>query len=177
MSLAVAAIPEGLPIVTTGIPNSFSSFEYCIWPPKILFKEKKSSKLFIFSPVFRIHDILVWTRIRGSMPLTNGSGSFFFHRWPSRHQHKPILKKVFLLITVEGTFTSFFKDKKSKRSHKTVDFPYCFCLMIEGFRSKGGAGSESLTNGSGSGSRRPKNIRIRIRNTGNKSSKLFIILL
>jgi hypothetical protein len=25
-------------------------------------------------PVFRIHDILVWIRIRGSMPLTNGSG-------------------------------------------------------------------------------------------------------
>ncbi len=24
--------------------------------------------------VFRIHDILVWIRIRGSMPLTNGSG-------------------------------------------------------------------------------------------------------
>ncbi len=26
----------------------------------------------------------------------------------------------FLLITVEGTFSSFFKDKKSYRSHKTV---------------------------------------------------------
>jgi hypothetical protein len=25
--------------------------------------------------VFRIHDILGWIRIRGSMPLTNGSGS------------------------------------------------------------------------------------------------------
>jgi hypothetical protein len=32
-------------------------------------------------PVLRIHDILVWIRIRmrGSMPLTNGSGSFSFH--------------------------------------------------------------------------------------------------
>jgi hypothetical protein len=37
--------------------------------------------------VFRIHDILVWVliRIRGSMPLTNGSGSpgsgscYFYH--------------------------------------------------------------------------------------------------
>ncbi len=28
--------------------------------------------------VFRIHDILVWIRIRGSMPLTNGSGSCYF---------------------------------------------------------------------------------------------------
>jgi hypothetical protein len=25
-------------------------------------------------PVLRIHDILVWIRIRGTMPLTNGSG-------------------------------------------------------------------------------------------------------
>jgi hypothetical protein len=33
--------------------------------------------------VLRIHDILVWIRIRGSMPQTNGSGcgsgSFYFH--------------------------------------------------------------------------------------------------
>jgi hypothetical protein len=35
---------------------------------------------FICRPVFRIHDILVWIRIRihGSMPLTNGSGSCYF---------------------------------------------------------------------------------------------------
>ncbi len=39
-------------------------------------------------PVFLIHDILVWIRIRGSMPLTNGSGSGFgsesccFRHWP-----------------------------------------------------------------------------------------------
>jgi hypothetical protein len=38
-----------------------------------------------FPAVFLIHDILVWIRIRGSMPLTNGSGfgsrsgSFYFH--------------------------------------------------------------------------------------------------
>ncbi len=46
--------------------------------------------------VFRIHDILVWIRIRGSMPLTNGFGfgcgseSFYFHHWPSRCQQKTI---------------------------------------------------------------------------------------
>ncbi len=28
-----------------------------------------------YNAVFRIHDFLVWIRIRGSMPLTNGSGS------------------------------------------------------------------------------------------------------
>jgi hypothetical protein len=29
-------------------------------------------------------------------------------------------KKVFSLLLFEGTFTSFFEDKKSKRSYKTV---------------------------------------------------------
>jgi hypothetical protein len=36
---------------------------------------------------------------------------------------KPIKKKVFMLTSLyflKGTFTLFFKDKKSKRSHKTV---------------------------------------------------------
>jgi hypothetical protein len=33
---------------------------------------------------------------------------------------KLILKKFFCLLLFEGTFTSFFKDKKSKRSRKTV---------------------------------------------------------
>jgi hypothetical protein len=30
-------------------------------------------------------------------------------------------KKFFCIVLFEGTFTSFFKDKKSKRSHKTVE--------------------------------------------------------
>jgi hypothetical protein len=33
---------------------------------------------------------------------------------------KLIKKKNFYLLRFEGTFTSLFKDKKSKRSHKTV---------------------------------------------------------
>ncbi len=52
------------------------------------------------------------------------SGSCYFRQWPSRRQQKIIFffSKFSLLITVlfEGTFTSFFKDKKSHRSHKTV---------------------------------------------------------
>jgi hypothetical protein len=31
-----------------------------------------------YKPVLRIHDILVRIRIRRSVPLTNGSGSFYF---------------------------------------------------------------------------------------------------
>ncbi len=37
-------------------------------------------------------------------------------------------------LLLEGAFTSFFKDKMSKRSHKTVGikvFSYYFCLVIE----------------------------------------------
>ncbi len=53
----------------------------------------------IFLPMFRIHEILVRIRIRGSIPLTNGSesgcgsGSCYFFQWPSRRQ------QVFLFIT------------------------------------------------------------------------------
>ncbi len=78
--------------------------------------------------VLRIHDILVriWIRIRGSLPLTNGpgsgfwSGSCYIRHWPSRRQQKQFFDKVFLLITFWRYITSFFKDKKSKRSHKTL---------------------------------------------------------
>jgi len=80
------------------------------------------------------------------------------------NKKKQLKKKFFCLLLFEGTFTSFFKDKKSKRSHKnsrSQGFSYYFCLMIEG------SGSIPLTRGSGS--RRPKTMRIRwfrICNTG-----------
>jgi hypothetical protein len=34
---------------------------------------------------------------------------------------KRFKKKVFCIALFDGTFTSFFKDKKPKRSHKTVE--------------------------------------------------------
>jgi hypothetical protein len=42
-------------------------------------------------------------------------------KMPTKNKFK---KKVFLptVLPFEGTFTSFFKEKKSKRSHKTVEF-------------------------------------------------------
>jgi hypothetical protein len=54
-----------------------------------------------------IHDIFVWIRIRGSMPLTLTSGSgcgsgsyyYYFNQWSSRCQQDTNLKKVFLNIT------------------------------------------------------------------------------
>jgi hypothetical protein len=60
---------------------------------------------------------------------------------------KLILKKKFSCkLLFEGTSISFFKDKKSKRSHKTVEnrnqgFSYYIGLMIEGSGSRAGSGS------------------------------------
>ncbi len=39
---------------------------------------------------------------------------------PQDANKKKIKKKFFCLLLFEGTFTLFFKDKKSQRSHKTV---------------------------------------------------------
>ncbi len=119
-------------------------------------------------PVLRIHDILLWIRIRGSMPLTNGSGSgcgygsCYFCHWPSRFQQKT---KFFYLLLFEGTFTSFFRDKKSKlQNSRNQGFSYYFGLMIDG------SGTIPLISGYRSESRVPNSIRIRIRirirNTG-----------
>jgi hypothetical protein len=71
-------------------------------------------------------------------------------KMPTKNYFK---KKFFCILLFEGTFTSFFKDKRSKRSHKAAGIkvlPYFFLLNDK--RS----GSIPLTNGSGSGSRRPK---------------------
>ncbi len=48
--------------------------------------------------VLRIRDILVRIRIRGSVPVTDGSGSgsYYFRHWPPRRQQK---NYFFLLIT------------------------------------------------------------------------------
>ncbi len=92
---------------------------------------------FSFKAVFRIHDILVWIRIRGFMPLTNesrcgcgsGCGSFYFHLWPSRRQQKTNLKKKFSCILCIY--------------HKPVEIKVFLIIF--------GSGSIPLTNGSGSG--------------------------
>jgi hypothetical protein len=39
-------------------------------------------------------------------------------------------KKFSCILLFEGTFTSFFKDKKSKRSHKTVEIKVCLIILI-----------------------------------------------
>ncbi len=42
-------------------------------------------------------------------------------QWPSRHEPKQSFLVFCLLLLVEGIFTSFFKDRKVNRSHKTVE--------------------------------------------------------
>ncbi len=37
----------------------------------------------------------------------------------------------FYLLLFEGTFTSFFKDKKSKRSHKTVGIKVFLTILLD----------------------------------------------
>ncbi len=65
-----------------------------------------------FWTVLRIHDILVWIRIQ-ILPFS----SLTF-----KTPIKTYLKKSFSAYYYFAvTFTSFFKDKRSKRSHKTVE--------------------------------------------------------
>jgi hypothetical protein len=93
--------------------------------------------------VFRNRDLLVRIRILGSVSLTNGSGSFFLSVFP----------KFFCLLPFEGTFTSFFTDKKvikKSQNSRNQGFFYFALWWV------------------GSESGRPKNLQIRIRNTGRK---------
>ncbi len=116
-----------------------------------------------FQSVFRIHDILVWIRIRGSMPLTNGSGfgsgSCYFCHWPSRCQQKTnFLTQFFLLCYFLKVHLHYFwkiKSHKESQNSRIQGFSYYFCMMIEGSGS-----------GFRAGSGRPKNSWIRIRNPG-----------
>ncbi len=119
--------------------------------------------LFMYTAVLRIHAILVWIRIRGSKPLTNGSRSgswiwiLLFSSLTLRCQQKTNLIKNFCLLLFECTFTSFLKDIKSK-SHKNSrnqGFSYYFCIMIEGIRIRIWEAQKMSIR-----------IRIRIRNTG-----------
>ncbi len=119
-----------------------------------------SSNPKVSKPMFRIHDILVWIRIRiwirGSMSLTNGcwSGSCYFRHWPSRWQ----LKIIFIPINFRDynfiIFQKYVKSHKEVTNSRNQGFSYYFCLIVEG----SGSGSVPRT-----GSWRPKNIRVRIR--------------
>ncbi len=78
--------------------------------------------------------ILIWIRIRiwmrGSMSLTNGSGSCYFLHWSSRCRQK-LTKKGFLLISFwRYIFIIFQRWKKSKRSHKAVGIKVLLLFLL-----------------------------------------------
>jgi hypothetical protein len=143
----------------------------------------KESKLEILfqrwsEPVLRIHDILGW--IRGSMSLTNGSGSGSWIRillfWSFDLQDaskKLIFNTIFSAYYFLKVHLHHFSKIKSQKESQNIrnQGSYYIFMMIEG----SGSGSIPLTSGSGSGSGRPKNmwIRIRIRNTG-RSCRVLI---
>jgi hypothetical protein len=103
-----------------------------------------------FKPALWIRYIFVQLRIRGSVPLTYGSGfgSRSFRQRISRCQPKV---KFFCLLLVEGTRT--FHQSSMKKSHKedtkqlkTIVFVTFFCLTMDG------CGFRIRTNNDGSGS-------------------------
>jgi hypothetical protein len=124
--------------------------------------------------VLRIHDILGWIRIRirGSIPLTNGSGSGFgsgswirillfsslTFKMPAKNLFFNTIFSAYYFLKLHLHNFSKIKSQKESLNSRNQGFSYYFCMMIEG-----------------SGSGRPKNtwirwirIRIRIRNTGKK---------
>jgi hypothetical protein len=138
--------------------------------------------------VFRIHEILGWIRIRGSMPLTSGSRSWIRMRIldpdpaifvidlqdASKKLIFNTIVSAYYFLKVHLHIFSKIKSQKEPQNSRNQGFSYYFCMMIEGSgsgsRAGSGSGSISLTSGSGSGS--PKNmwirwirIRIRIQNT------------
>ncbi len=124
--------------------------------------------------MLRIHDILGWIRIRirGSIPLTNGSGSGFgsgswirillfsslTFKMPAKNLFFNTIFSAYYFLKLHLHNFSKIKSQKESLNSRNQGFSYYFCMMIEG-----------------SGSGRPKNtwirwirIRIRIRNTGKK---------
>ncbi len=80
-----------------------------------------SRKSLFFPVLLWIRDIIVRTRIRGSVPLTYwfgsgyGSRSCFFSSVADKVPTKNTFFHIFLLLLFEGTFSSVFKDKVKKK--------------------------------------------------------------
>jgi hypothetical protein len=90
--------------------------------------EFKQNSCALFFTVLRIHDNLVWIRIRGSMPLTDPDSDsdpdpaiFVIDLQDGNQKLRNFFKKVFCLLLFEGAFTSFFKDKCQKEVTKHTD--------------------------------------------------------
>ncbi len=86
-------------------------------------------------PVLRIHDILGWIRIRGSMPVTNGSGfgSGSWIRISSLNFKMPVKNKFFNTILPAYYFLKLhlhhFSKIKVKKSHKIAGIKVFFTIF------------------------------------------------
>ncbi len=81
-----------------------------------------------------------------------GSGSVFcYFRYIDVQDanKKTNLKKFFCLLLFEGTFTSCFKDKKSKRSHNTVESRFFLLFLLDEKRIRIRGGPKTCESGSG----------------------------
>jgi hypothetical protein len=74
--------------------------------------------------VLRIHDILVWIRMR-ILILLFSSLTF------KTQKKKMFQQNFFCILLFEATFPPFFKDKKSKRGHKTVEIKVFLTIFAE----------------------------------------------
>jgi hypothetical protein len=101
------------------------------WEILILFTSFKTvlylSTGFILDQMWRIREILVRIRIRGSIPPTNGSGSCYFRQWPSRHQQKKKISSFFAYYFMKVHSHHFSKIK----SHKEVTS--CFIQTLHNY--------------------------------------------
>jgi hypothetical protein len=129
-------------------------------------------------------------RIRGSMPLTNGSGSGSWIRillfssltfkMPAKNLCFYTIFSAYYFLKVHLHNFSKIKSQKESQNSRNQGFSYYFCMIIVGSGSR--SRSIPLTSGSGSGSRRPKNmwirwIRIRIRNTAPNYLHILLFVL
>ncbi len=90
---------------------------FCTLWQRIIYLPYNLFLLFNVFNVLRIHDVLYGL---GYLYLSNGSGSCHFCQRHSMRQQKTFFFKFSCLLFSKATLTSFFKDKRSQRSHKTV---------------------------------------------------------
>jgi hypothetical protein len=92
--------------------------------------ELKEEERFIW---IQIHGILVWIRIRGSLPLTNGSETFYFRHETSRRQQKKIIKKksfsAYYFLKVH--LNTFSKIKSKKEVTKQYESKFFLLLLLD----------------------------------------------
>jgi hypothetical protein len=99
----------------------------------------------VHQPVLQIRNILVRIRIRGSVSLTNESGSVSdFNMATKNYRNFFIVFLINYFLKLHLHRFSKIKSQKGVTKSRNQGFSYHFCLMIEGSASGAGARSRSL---------------------------------